>query len=130
LPRYSGAVVLNIAVACSSVQRVGSLYVRIEMIIAPFRLRRSRRIRKHRANPLKRLFCFARMRSANATYESLGASLRLVIAGEHGALRLFVHFGLEAVPVLEGHGLLRCRAGADLVDQALHIGKLRRLVAE
>src|SRR5579859_5012250 len=51
------------------------------------------------------------------------ASLRPVAAREHGALRLLVHLGLEGVAVLEGDRLLRGRAGADLVSQALHVAK-------
>src|SRR5688572_13922174 len=65
----------------------------------------------------------------NTTLAS-GASLRPIVAREHGALGLVVHFGLEGVAVLEGDRLLGGRTGADLVDQALHVAELRRMVAE
>src|SRR3954466_4055569 len=62
--------------------------------------------------------------------EASGASLRPVVAREHGALRFLVQLGLESVAVLDRDRFLRRRAGADLVDEALHVGELRRVVAE
>src|SRR5262245_9998725 len=45
------------------------------------------------------------------------------IVREHDAARLIVHLGLERMAILERDGALRRRPGADLVDQALEIGK-------
>src|SRR5262245_36147914 len=43
---------------------------------------------------------------------------------EHSLQRLSIHVSLEFVPILERHGLLRCRSRADLIHEAFQIRKL------
>src|SRR3954468_1607239 len=107
------------ATACSSVQRFGSLYVRIDTIIAVSAVCALETLEPR---PLKRLFCFSRMRSANASSGIRHALAELLGKGDDDALRpayvgqavrvLVSHFANELGPV----GAQPCNHTVDVID--------------
>src|SRR6185503_14010800 len=84
--------------------------------------------------PSRRTFSITRgapaLCATAARTSKLAGGLRAVHVREHGALRLLVVLGLEGVAVLEGDRFRRSRVRADLVHQPLHVGELRRVLAE